>query len=337
MPTDDELRDSLRRAANSHDPSPDAWEGIADRTARSSSFRVARGAVTLLALAVGVGGVSFAIWALGDLQRTPAPRGKATASGAPDSPSAAPPSYLPTDERWAPPTHRDGGKTVMPVTFADGTTADIVYPPELALEELSVYPDTSIDGPEGCGWSISGTRYDPSVGWIRGDAPLVTHERQDGSVAALWKGQSSHEPHDYLVYRFGSWSILVPCQTASAENLAIWAERFDGYESPDGLLVLNAAHPLTLHPFNDRTSGPTIRLSDADLVIDIRHSEPCGSLSKERGGDTGAGDGVVQWCEVPEAGIYIYANAFSSAGKDRLKALVEGLHVGHVIRASSPP
>lgn len=120
------------------------------------------------------------------------------------APSPTPsPSYLALGDRWAPPTYREGDRVVMPVTFPDGTTAELVYPPELGLEELSVYPDTFADGGRsGCGWSVSATRYDPLVGWVRGDAPLAEHVRRDGTTVALWEGTHDHEPYNFLVYRF---------------------------------------------------------------------------------------------------------------------------------------
>ena len=59
----------------------------------------------------------------------------ASESSASRSPS---PSYLAESEPWAPPTYREGDHAVMPVTFPDGTTAELVYEAELKLEELSV-------------------------------------------------------------------------------------------------------------------------------------------------------------------------------------------------------
>jgi len=139
-------------------------------------------------------------------------------SGPIESPTEAPPSptpspsYLALGERWAPPTYQEGDRTVMPVTFPDGTTAELVYPPELGLEDLSVYPYTFAEGgPSECGWSVSATRYDPLVEWVKGDAPLTRYLRQDGTAVALWEGTRDHAPYHFLVYRFGPWSVLVPC------------------------------------------------------------------------------------------------------------------------------
>ena len=72
----------------------------------------------------------------------------------------------------------------MPVTFPDGTTAELLYAPDLALEELSVYPDAfAKGGPSACGLAVYATRYDPHGVWIRGDAPsLSLSPRTDPSL-----------------------------------------------------------------------------------------------------------------------------------------------------------
>lgn len=249
-----------------------------------------------------------------------------------DTPSPSP-SYLSVGEQWAPPTFPEGDVVVMPVTFPDGTAAELVYPPSLALEKLSVYPDTFADGgPRQCGWPVHATRYDPHAGWIRGDTPLAVHVRTDGVSVALWEGTRDNEPYDYLLYRFGSWSVLVPCQWDGAidqEALAVWAENLHGYESPEGLLVLEGTSPLVLHPWRDQ-NGPTLRFSSQDVIIDIRPlSDQCDPASGW-GGDTDAADGVVQWCVQADGGIYVYANAFSAESKDLLQELVDRLAVRRV-------
>lgn len=252
-------------------------------------------------------------------------------------PSGTPtPTYLSVDERWAPPTYPEGDRLVMPVTFPDGTTAEVVYPSDLALEKLSVYPDTFADGGgRQCGWGVHATRYDPHVGWIRGAEPLTEHVGADGTTVELWEGTRDNEPYDYLVYRFGSWSVLVPCLgdgVIDQETLAVWAENLHGHESADGLLVLEGTPPLVLHPWRDQ-NGPALRFSNKDVIIDIRPlSDQCDPASGW-GGDTDAADGVVQWCVQPEGGIYVYANAFAPEGEDSLRALVDGLEV----RVVRPP
>jgi hypothetical protein len=219
----------------------------------------------------------------------------------------------------------------MPVTFPDGVRAELVYPPELALEELSVYPDTFAEGgPRVCGASVSATRYDPQGedSWFIGHGPLWKHERRDGLTIQLWKGTPDHGG-SFLVYRFGSWTVLVPCsQSAEPEDLRLWAESLHGEETPDGLLVLESTPPLVVNPWRDHP--PLIRFSDREVIFEL--SSDSGECDPSGGGDgdTGAGDGVVQYCIQPEGGVYLYANGFSAEGKRFLEALVEGLEVRRI-------
>ena len=310
------------------DVEADAPETTPARLRPASSLR--RVGVAAAALGLAAAGLGVAFVALGDPPGSPGASGRAE-SATDEAPLPTPsPTYLAVGERWALSTYPEGDSVVMPVTFPDGTTAEFVYPRELALEELSVYPDTFADGgPSQCGWPVYATRYDPHAGWIRGEEPLAEYVRADGATVALWEGTRDHEPHDYLVYRFGSWSVLVPCLWNGAvdrEALAVWAENVHGHESPEGLLVLEGNPPLVLDPWRDQ-NGPTLRLSGVDVVIDVRPlSEQCDPASGW-GGDTDAADGVVQWCVQPEGGIYVYANAFAAEGKDFLQALVDDLEV----------
>jgi hypothetical protein len=245
------------------------------------------------------------------------------------------PTYLPAEESWSPATYPEGDRTVMPVTFPDGTTAEIVYPVGLGLEGLNVYPATFADGgPYSCGWSVSATRSDPREGWITGNAPLATHTRDDGSVVELWDGGSSNRPHDFLVFRAGAWTALLPCRHPTEPEMAIWADNLHASETPDGLLVIGGSSPVVANPYHDQ-DAPVIRMSDQQAVLDISvGSTLCDQPGYE--GDTDVGDGVVQWCLQREGGIWVYANADGSAGKEFLVALVGGLAVREVEPPEDP-
>ena len=249
----------------------------------------------------------------------------------PDAVSPSP-TYLPPDERWAPPTHREGDALVMPVTFPDGTSAELVYPQELRLEDMSVYPDTfaEIGGPSECGSPVYATRHDPHGTWITGDASLAEHVRPDGVRVGLWEGTRANRPYDFLIFRFGAWTVMIPCRGSIGDaELAIWAENLHGHQSPEGLLVLEGTAPLVVNPWRDQ-NGPTLRMSDEDIIVDIQPGSELCEQSSGRGGDTDPGDGVVQWCIQPEGSVYVYANGFTPAGEDFLQQLVDGLQVRRV-------
>ena len=253
-------------------------------------------------------------------------------SSAPGERSPTPSAgYLPAGERWAPPTFREGDRVVMPVTFPDGTAAQLVFPPELGLEDLSVYPDTYAEGgPKQCGFPVHATRYDPHGVWITGDAPIAEHVRPDGATVALWEGTRDNRPYDFLVYRLGSWTVLVPCQgDLRQETLAIWAENLHGQESAEGLLVLDGTPPLVLHPWRDQ-NGPALRMSSDEVVIDLRPGTDHCVRSSGSEGDTDPRDGVVQWCIQPRGSVYVYANGFTPEGEAFLQDLVDTLEVRDV-------
>jgi hypothetical protein len=257
--------------------------------------------------------------------------GEDVASRPQTGPSPSPsPSYLQDDEWWAPPTYLEDGRIVMPVTFPDGTRAELVYPPELALEDLSVYPDTFAEGgPRVCGASVSATRNDPhgEGNWFIGDGPIWEHARPDGLTVQLWKATPDHGG-SYLVYRFGPWTVLVPCLApAKPEDLRLWAESLRGEETPDGLLLLSSTPPLLVNPWRNQHAA-TIRMSGKEIIVDLRTSSE--SCDAGHGRDRGAEDGVVQFCIQPQGGIYLYANGFTPAAERFLRDLVEGLEVRNV-------
>jgi hypothetical protein len=248
--------------------------------------------------------------------------------GADAEPTGSPspsPSSLRDNDSWSPATYREDGRLVMPVTFPDRTQAELVYPPELGLEDLHVYPDTYVTGSEACGPALYATRHDLE-GWITGKEPLDEHVRPDGMRVELWEGAPSSRPYEFLVYRFGDWTAFTPClEIVDRDHVRIWAENLHGEQSPDGMLVLESTPPLVVNPWHDR-DAPTIRMSDDDIIIDLRTAR-CDTGS---GGDRGADDGVIQWCIHPQGGIYLYANGFSPAAERFLQDLVEGLEVRRV-------
>ena len=216
----------------------------------------------------------------------------------------------------------------MPITFPDGTTAELRYPPGLSFEEhVSVYPDTfAAGGPHACGSSVHATRHDPTEGWVTGTEPLARFTASDGSIAELWDGGKSSEPHDYLLLRFDSWTVLVPCRWHGdweREEVSVWSEGIHGRESPDGMLVLTATPPLEIHPYGG-TSGPTVRFSNKDLVLDLTVAP---DTCRERTNDRGLADDTVQWCIQPSGGIWLYATMFTAKAEKLLQGIVEDLQV----------
>lgn len=156
---------------------------------------------------------------------------------------------LPYVERFLPSTYREADKVVMPVTFPDGTTAEILYTPELELAGTSIQPYTSAGGPGGVGRDFTivyGRAEEVLRDW--GEATLLA-EYSDGlgGTVGFWRLPDS----DYLAFQFGSWTVLVydyqdSGARMSEEQRSLWATHLHGHESSDGWLVLEADPPLSL-------------------------------------------------------------------------------------------
>ena len=90
--------------------------------------------------------------------------------------------------RFAPPTRREGNATVMPVTFPDGTTAELRYPPELDLARLGVWARTSgvLGSDSGTGRGLEIVHGD-AAGLTAGSAPVACYQGTDGGQVELWR------------------------------------------------------------------------------------------------------------------------------------------------------
>jgi hypothetical protein len=169
--------------------------------------------------------------------------------------AAPPPKATPSARMVVPPpfvaqTYREGRNVVVPVTFPDGSTAEVVYAKELDLASRGVQPYT---------WALL-ERGDRVVGR---DFLILP-----GRVEEVWQGESIREYEgangkvvpflraegdevDYLAFEFGSWTVSVYDYSGSGarmtdEERALWAGSLTGRETEDGFLVLEAKAPLRL-------------------------------------------------------------------------------------------
>ena len=155
---------------------------------------------------------------------------------------------------------------MMPITFPDGTTAELRYPPELDLAHTSIQPYTSAGGPPEVGrdfTAVYGQAEEVLTGWEeeggRGKAELLTAypDGRGGSVG-FWRTSDS----DYLAFQFGSWTVLVydyqePGARMSDEQRSLWATHLRGQETSGGWLILEADPPLWLTRAGEH-AGPQI-------------------------------------------------------------------------------
>lgn len=223
---------------------------------------------------------------------TPAPR-----HSEPSARFVTPPPFVPR-------TYREGETVVMPVTFPDGSTAEVVYSRELDLASRGVRPYT---------WALLETSYG-SLGrdfridpgrledvW-RGD-PIRDYEGADG-VSVPFMRDVGGDGMDYLAFGFGSWTVSVydyPVGGArmTEEERSIWARSLTGHETEDGFLLLQARPPLRLARAGEYPSPMELWLGGPDGGVEIWPVERCSPKQRfERSA------GYASWCD-PEARMYV--------------------------------
>jgi hypothetical protein len=239
-------------------------------------------------------------------------------------PSVVPPAGttpLPNEPTlFVPATHREGESVVMPVTFPDGTTAEIRYPPGLKLAEMGVAPNTYGDLGGYCGGNLLVRPYDAKGEIFEGEAPLAVFEGAEGRRVGLWPGAKGW-PSDYLVFQFGGWQVLVPCIPSSErarDEAAQWAALLGGHETAEGFLVLSSAPPLVLAGDAD---GPELFFGVGDQFLTFEVARECSGEDVYRAAD------YARWC-LSDGARWL---TIKSYGDDSsfTNAVIEGLQVGN--------
>jgi hypothetical protein len=126
------------------------------------------------------------------------------------------------DLDFVPATYREGDRVVLPITFPDGTSAELVYPPELEIAELGVFPYSS------------GTLHGKSPTPRRSDfvgrdfvirhgdlahvlaelnnqkqpVLLAQYQGANDQTIGFWDVRTNDTAH-YLGFQFGRWAVLV--------------------------------------------------------------------------------------------------------------------------------
>ena len=166
-----------------------------------------------------------------------------------------------------PPTYREGENIVMPVTFVDGTTAEVVFRGDLMADELGTYGE--IGGGLGEVDRSIYFRYG-TASQFKGSGPLASYAGHGRSTVEEWTPPSDafgglHAGCPILVFRFGDWFVGVrTClDELSSEEKAQWARLLVGRQTADGFLVLDSEPPLTIDEAGER-EGPDLWLQGAD-------------------------------------------------------------------------
>ena len=145
--------------------------------------------------------------------------------------------------RFRPSTLEEGERVVLPLTFPDGTRAELSYPRSLAVERFTIRPYSSgaLAGVAARDFAIYAGDVDSVLAdWNHGTRPgLVAEYRdRDGSAVGLWRVRRAETSVHYLGFQFGRWAVLVydyvGAGTMTDAGRATWVESFHGRETEDG-------------------------------------------------------------------------------------------------------
>jgi hypothetical protein len=239
-------------------------------------------------------------------------------------------------------TYQEGNSVVMPVTFPDGTTAELVYAPELDLAAFRVQPYSSGYGP---GFARDFLVYDRPLAVVIGaydNAELLAeYEDGRGGIVGFWR-----LPPDgvYLAFEFGSWTVLVydygeEGAQMSDEDRSLWATNFRGRVAEDGFLLLEAIPPLTLARAGEH-AGPELEFwsRSGDFTAILLFPGECAPYREGQGGFDGIQmvDGLAvsresedfaAWC-IPDAGMTVHV--YQERGDSFIDDVLRGLEVRNV-------
>jgi hypothetical protein len=190
-----------------------------------------------------------------------------------EAPPAAPEMTIP----FIPPTHRDGDSIVMPVTFPDGTSAELLFPQDVDLAGMGAQPDVSylwLADPAGRSpLSFYHEAADPQQ--FEGDAPEDVYRSRNGDPVELWVASAEASARNvpyWLVFHIGSWTVLAPVEDlGSAPDVA---RALGGHETSDGFVVMDAEPPLALADEGGEGGGPGITFGDSDPRPNYVGSDP---------------------------------------------------------------
>jgi hypothetical protein len=164
-----------------------------------------------------------------------------------------PSADTPRSDRFVPPTYREAGRVVLPLTFTDGTRAELRYPPRLRLAQRGVVPYGSGHLRKGAArdFHIAPGEVDDVMAEL--DARLrTTFPGAGGATVGLWETpRDTHHHRLYLAFQFDRWTVLVYDYPRGAAAMTrgqrtTWARNMSGRETAAGFLRLSSDPPLGL-------------------------------------------------------------------------------------------
>ena len=157
--------------------------------------------------------------------------------------------------RFVPATRAEGDRVVLPVTFTDGTSAELVYPRRLGIAALGVAPygSATLRGKSPVAGRSDKVGRDLLIlhgevhdylarsRWPKPPSVIARYKAADGQSVGFWN--LPHPEPNYLGFQFGRWAVLVYDYPADEESggaamtdaeRAAWSASFSGRETADG-------------------------------------------------------------------------------------------------------
>ncbi|HEX2057850.1 MAG TPA: hypothetical protein VHI71_05725 [Actinomycetota bacterium] len=238
------------------------------------------------------------------------------AAGTVDGPRDAPPRPAPAgdpgeergcpqrssqgDPQFAPQTYTEGDRSVMPIAFLDGTHGDMLYAPDLALEDLAIQPSGHLqlarEGEEVVGGATT-------VSFAGGRPPESAGEsaRDDrGRPVTRWRAVAETNSETLLRLRLGCWLVEISSRRPiAAGDRRTMVDNLFGLEIDSGFMILDPGSPLRVCGVGECGPGrPELYLGDQ-----ITLAAGCGDLDgKSRENVNGLtvhdyGGGYRVWCD----------------------------------------
>lgn len=171
--------------------------------------------------------------------------------------------------KFVPPTTASGALTDMPITFTDGTTADLLYDPslDLAAKGINLSDSGSLNNFVRLGGQFEIDHGGASFAATESPTPPPSRfpAPQNSSVPLLPAVASTPSNGNFLDFVFGPWRVGVwegtgTDQMSPADDQT-WAQSLTATVTASGFLVLSATPPVKLTPYG-ASDGPAIIIGD---------------------------------------------------------------------------
>ena len=257
--------------------------------------------------------------------------------GSPSQVSPAPVPIEGTPEAFIPSTYTENGLDVLPITFPDGSTAELVYPPALDIAGMGAQPYWV-----GCGGDFNFHHYDP-YGIVYDGQPLETYEGADGQPVSLWRGAEGSGGIDYLIFHFGPWTVDAYEYRGGGidarEDRKACAEGLTGSVTEDGWILLGGPESVALPGgAHGPPEGAEVQFGGlSPRAFILLWPGPCENESYRGSTDV---DGVhvdlhrdfASWCDAPaRMRIHVYFKP----GSDLFRQVFDDVEVRNVVTAGS--